>query len=92
MVQVFQRGKYETGQRAGWAEGNWDADPDGVFNSSDMVAAFADGGYEKGLRTDAAAVPEPGAWLLVWAAASCVLLRVSFRRSVFLFCCSYRCC
>ena len=34
----------------------------GVFDSSDMVAAFVDGGYEKGPRTDAAAVPEPASW------------------------------
>ena len=46
MVQVFAAGKYETGEAAGWAEGDWNGD--GVFDCSDMVAAFADGGYEKG--------------------------------------------
>ena len=56
-MQVFATGKYETGQEAGWAEGNWNGD--GVFDSSDMVRAFVDGGYEKGPRMDAAAVPEP---------------------------------
>ena len=63
MVQVFAAGKYETGQSAGWADGNWNCD--GVFDSSDMVAAFADGGYEKGLRMDAAAVPEPGTCVIL---------------------------
>ena len=45
MVQVFVAGKYETGDGAGWAEGDWNGN--GVFNSGDMVAAFVDGGYEK---------------------------------------------
>ena len=43
---------------ASWSEGDWNGD--GIFDSSDMVTAFADGGYEKGPRTDAVAVPEPG--------------------------------
>ena len=30
-----------------------------------MVTAFADGGYEKGLRTDEVAVPEPCALLML---------------------------
>ena len=30
-----------------------------------MIAAFVDGGYEQGPRTDVAAVPEPGAWTLL---------------------------
>ena len=63
MIQVFTAGKYETGQAAGWAEGDWNAD--GVFNSSDMVMAFIDGGYEQGPRTNAVAVPEPGGWVLL---------------------------
>ena len=49
---------------------------DGVFDSADMVTAFTDGGYEKGPRTDAVAVPEPGGWLGM--AAACMLL--AFRR------------
>ena len=62
-VQVFQEGKYETALGAGWAEGDWDAS--GTFGSSDFVVAFQDGGYEQGLRTDVAAVPEPGGVLLL---------------------------
>ncbi|MCA9147880.1 MAG: hypothetical protein KDA92_01210 [Planctomycetales bacterium] len=57
-VQVFQIGKYETGQEAGWGEGDWDGDA--VFSSGDFVAAFQDGGYERGPRgAEAAVVPEP---------------------------------
>ena len=36
-----------------WSE--WNAD--GVFNSSDLVATFVEGGYEQGLRMDAVMVP-----------------------------------
>lgn len=63
MVQVFARGKYETGAEALWADGDWNGD--GVFASGDMVTAFADGGYERGQPTGAVAVPEPGGWLLL---------------------------
>jgi hypothetical protein len=63
MVQIFATGKYETGEDAGWAEGDWDANLE--FNSSDMVAAFADGGYEKGPQPPAVAVPEPTSILLL---------------------------
>ena len=48
MVQVFVRGKYETGQPAGWEDGDWNGDT--KFGSGDMVAAFVAGGYEKGLK------------------------------------------
>ena len=51
---------------------------DGIFDSSDMVTAFADGGYEKGLRTDAVAVPEPSAWGLLMLG---VVALLTMRRS-----------
>jgi hypothetical protein len=79
MVQVFAAGKYETGEDAGWAEGDWDAD--GVFNSSDMVTAFADGGYEKGPRVGAVAVPEPTSVLLLVMGLIAVTTRSPRRRS-----------
>ena len=63
MVQVFVKGKYETGEDAGWEEGDWNGNL--KFDSGDMVAAFVRGGYEKGLRTDAVAVPEPSGWWLI---------------------------
>ena len=49
-VRVFQAGKYETGDVAGWGEGDWDGS--GSFATSDFVTAFQDGGYEQGLRQD----------------------------------------
>ena len=70
-VQVFVSGKYETGQNAGWSEGDWNGDS--VFNSVDFITAFQDGGYEQGPRTDVAAVPEPGGMILLligWAPTS----------------------
>ncbi len=65
LVDVFAAGQYETGQAAGWAEGDWSGDMQ--FSSGDLVAAFADGGYENGpfVRPPAAAVPEPAAILLM---------------------------
>jgi hypothetical protein len=61
LVSVLQSGLYYAGDPAVWETGDWDGS--GYFDSSDIVTAFVDGGYEKGLRTDAAAVPEPGGWL-----------------------------
>jgi len=62
-VEVFQKGKYETGSAAGWAEGDWSGDA--LFDSSDFVAAFQMGGYEKGPRAAVSAVPEPGSAVLL---------------------------
>ena len=57
-------GKYEKGTAAVWSEGDWNGD--GGFTSSDFVAAFVDGGYEKGERGSiAAAVPEPSSCILL---------------------------
>ena len=55
-VHVFTAGKYETGQTAGWGDGDWDGNA--LFDSSDFVAAFTDGGYELGPPA-VTAVPEP---------------------------------
>jgi hypothetical protein len=57
LVNVFQAGKYETGDAALWTEGDWNAD--GVFSTRDLVLAFQDGGYEQGPRARVTAVPEP---------------------------------
>ena len=67
LVLVFAGGKYETGENAGWEDGDWNADTE--FTSSDMVAAFAEGGYEEGPRPVAAVstVPEPSSYLLLTA-------------------------
>ena len=49
--------RYETGEEAGWGQGDWNAD--GLFSSDDLTAAFRDGGYNIGTRVPTAAVPEP---------------------------------
>jgi hypothetical protein len=63
LVKVFVAGKYETGQDAGWEEGNWS--DDGVFDTHDLVVAFVEGCYEMGPRAEGTVVPEPGGWLLL---------------------------
>ena len=63
LVGTFAIGKYETGDAAGWADGDWDGDQ--LFGSADFVAAFSDGGYEQGPRRAVASVPEPATHLLV---------------------------
>ena len=72
LVAVFAAGKYETGEMAGWAEGDWSGDM--AFDSGDLVVAFADGGYEQGPAV--AAVPEPSALAL----ALIGLLALGWRR------------
>ena len=62
-VEVFQAGKFETNNAAGWRHGDWDGD--WRCSTSDFVMAFQDGGYEQGPRTALAAVPEPGASMLL---------------------------
>ncbi len=43
VVQIFQLGKYETGEFADWLAGDWDGD--GVFNTKDLLLAFQQGTY-----------------------------------------------
>jgi hypothetical protein len=70
LVEVFEAGKYETGEAVGWSQGDWNAD--GVFDSSDFTTAFQDGGYEMGARSAVAAVPEPSGVVLLALALACV--------------------
>ena len=72
LVAVFTAGKYETGEMAGYADGDWDGDM--IFGSGDLVFAFTDGGYEQGPRLPAA-VPEPGSLVLLLSGALCLLRR-----------------
>ena len=69
-VDVFQTGKYETGETARWNQGDWNVD--GAFDSADFVTAFQGGGYEIGTRTAVAAVPEPSSVILLALALVCV--------------------
>ena len=61
-THVFTAGKYETGKKAGWDEGDWNGDD--IFGTGDFVTAFIDGGYELGPKQDVAPVPEPASTLL----------------------------
>ena len=74
-VAVFTAGKFETGEAATWAEGDWNGD--GVFGSGDFVAAFTDGGFELGPRQGAASatVPEPSTVVLLALGAVMMLPR-----------------
>ena len=63
IVAGFIAGKYLTGERAGWAEGDWDGNL--VSNDQDFVAAFVAGGYLQEPRAAAAAVPEPSSLALL---------------------------
>ncbi len=47
-VDVFQQGKYETGDLASWGEGDWN--DDALFTSDDLVTAMQTGTYEQGMQ------------------------------------------
>ena len=68
LTQVFIAGQYEDDieGNSGWSQGDWTGDKD--FTSSDLVAAFADGGYDRGPKSSAMAVPEPTSLLLLTGA------------------------
>ena len=78
LVNVFQAGKFETGNPATWAQGDWDGDA--LFTTDDLVAAFQDGGFEKGPRVAAAAVPEPAALTLLGLGVFTIVTRRRRRR------------
>ena len=63
LVIMFAGGKYESGEAATWATGDFNGD--GLFTTSDLVAALSDGGYEASVRTAVSAVPEPSSIMLL---------------------------
>jgi len=69
---VLASGTYEVDVASVWSTGDFNGD--GRTNSSDLVAALSDGGYEEGPRLPAAVpVPEPSTVVLVmvaWLAAA----------------------
>ena len=75
LVSVFQAGRYETDEAAGWTEGDWSGD--GRFGSRDLVVAFQDNGYEQGPQ--AATIPEPTAATLLLIALFATLARCQRR-------------
>ena len=54
-IQTMKSGKFETGESASWAEGDWNED--GEHNSSDYVSAFVAGWYSRGAYNDTAGEP-----------------------------------
>ena len=46
-----------------WGTGDWNGDAE--FDTSDLVFALREGGYEQGLRPAAAVVPEPTSIVLM---------------------------
>ncbi len=62
LVTVLSAGTYEADVDAVWSTGDFNGD--GCANTTDLVAALSDGGYEIGPRAATAAVPEPSALLL----------------------------
>ena len=62
LVTVLSAGTYESDVDSVWSSGDFSGD--GRTDSSDLVAALSDGGYELGPRAAVAAVPEPTSVLL----------------------------
>ena len=63
LIDVFQAGKFEASEFAGWSEGDWNSD--GRFGTGDLIVAFQDGGFEMGPVQQVATVPEPNPLILV---------------------------
>ncbi len=64
---VLSSGTYEADIDAVWTTGDFNGD--GRTNSSDLVVALSDGGYELGPVAAVAAVPEPTTGLALSLAA-----------------------
>ena len=81
LVAVFAEAKYETGEAANWAQGDWNGDQ--IFGSGDLVAAFSNAGYDTGPRPGGpnpatAMVPEPSSIVLLLIGS---LLMLRYRKS-----------
>ena len=78
LVTAFVSGKYETGDAAGWIDGDWDGDL--LFTTGDLVTAFQTGKYEQGPRGAAPAVPEPSSLVMLLIGVVAFLRRRSSSR------------
>ncbi|MEZ6115113.1 MAG: hypothetical protein R3C28_00850 [Pirellulaceae bacterium] len=78
-MMVFQAGEYEDSlvRNSNWSDGDWNGD--GEFTSSDLVLAFAAGGYETSATSSATFVPEPNA--IGMLVGMLMLLRLPKRRT-----------
>lgn len=71
LVLVLQHGKYETGEPALWADGDWTGD--GLFGTADLVLALQAGQYE---QPNTLLVPEPASvWFFSLGVCSLFLMR-----------------
>ena len=77
LITALVAGEYEDNLLANstWTEGDWDGNRE--FESTDLVVAFRDGGYELGPR-HAETVPEPASCLILMFGV--LVLGVSARR------------
>ncbi len=80
-MQVFQLGHYEDdiAMNSGWGDRDWNGE--GEFDTSDLVFAFQDGGYELGILAEVSTVPEPTGQVFVVACGIVMhcLMRRRFR-------------
>jgi hypothetical protein len=73
-VEVLASGSYEVDSPSVWTSGDFNGD--GRTNTTDLVEALADGGYEQGPPVPAvAAVPEPAGVVLLSLGSLIVLSR-----------------
>ena len=75
MLDVLSSNKYNTGEPAGWADGDFDGN--GTFDRLDLLEAVAGDGFNMGPRPAAVTVPEPGSAPLALVAGAAIL---GFRR------------
>jgi hypothetical protein len=77
LINVFAAREYEDAieHNSTWSSGDWDGNLE--FESSDLIAAFQDGGYENGPRENSHNVPEPTPFLFY----SVTLIGLIFRHS-----------
>ncbi len=81
LIAVFRAAKYDSDTQAQWHEGDWTGD--GSFDSTDLILALQDGGYELGPRPSVLAVPEPSDVAIVTIAALIVMSSTRGRRGRF---------
>ena len=74
LITIFQAGKFEVDEMAGWSEGDFNGDM--RFGTGDLIVSFQDGGFEKGPRAaTAAAVPEPASLAMLLGLGGLMLTR-----------------
>jgi hypothetical protein len=78
LLEVFRAGKYETGEFAGWSEGDWN--DNALFESGDLIEALQTGTYEQG-RPAGPGVPEPSAMPLAALGVLAIAGRARRRQS-----------